>query len=188
MRFDAWSIGVALLVLGIAVLGIKFIARRIEEQRYREDLAEMEFEQTLLSSAASSNHDSRDSVFLQDELASEPGKTVVTFAVEPTPIPYQNEINSDMVAADVAAVSVIEKLKMAGLLRTIEGYIDVHGNPKGAVIILLRSGKRALLVPHMESEFFFRRNSKRVDFFIVRGTDGNDLVVSALSSWLAENV
>lgn len=189
MRLDAWSIGAMLLVLGLAVYGIRLLRQRVEEQRYQEQLAELQFEQTLFSNSGSAGHESEDLVFLQNQNAAIFSEAVASNNPPPIVIsPALVENAESSVPADIAADAIIRQLKLSGLLGSIEGYLDLHGNRKGAAILSLRNGKRALLVPHMESEAFFRRHASRVDVIIVMGSDGKGLVVTPLEEMLSDNI
>lgn len=185
MGFDLWSLGAVIFLLAIAGWGIRLLRQRVEDQRYREHLSEMEFEQTLFPAARSDDHESQDMVFLQNIPASQELKSA-GFSADLTSTPAVGV--EGPLPADVAAQTIVKKLTLSGLLRSVEGYIEVHGNPKGAAILSLRNGKRALLVPHMESEPFFRRHARRVDMIIVMGPDGAGLVVTPLEELLADNM
>lgn len=195
LPLDPWTIAALVFLLAVGIWGIRLLKQRIDEQRYQEHLADLEFEATLMSGkdslVAASAHDA---VFLQTtsgepqtpELPSE-----LEIPAEVNPVirdPLQIDRHFGPQPADVAAKSVFSRLQTAGLLRGIEGYVELHGNPKGGVILRLRDGKLALLVPHMESEGFLQHNAKRVDMIIMAGAGGSAFVVRPIEQLLAEGI
>lgn len=204
MGFDlnilSW-LAFAVIVGSIAYVGIRMLRQRMEQLRYQEQIAELEFQENLLANMSGGGL-GEDNRFLQSE-------NVAAVANEPVaPVMETDAANRDMnsvqtgvsqpldtpqtddgpIAADVAASGVMKQLEAAGLVTTIDGYVPVHGNPKGAVMLRLRNGKSALLVPQMESEAFLRHNSRRADMIIMVGHDGKGVVVSTLEHFLAENM
>lgn len=191
MQFEIWTLAAIFLAAAVAFWGFRLLRNRLEEQRYQEELAELEFEQTLFS-GDSGNFDAQNLAFLQTA----PSTAVVdqTNVTPPPsfPVPPSMETVSLITSrepqpADITAATVIRRLKLSGLMGSVEGYIPLHGNPKGVAILSLRNGKRALLVPQMESEMFFRRHAPQADYIIVMGTDGGSLVVTPFEQLLAEN-
>jgi hypothetical protein len=90
--------------------------------------------------------------------------------------------------ADVQAKAVVDKLRTAGLLRHIDGYLELHGNMQGVAILKLRNGQTALLVPHMESEAFLQRNERRADMIIMALPNGQSYVVRPLGAMIADSM
>lgn len=181
MRLDIWSITAMVLVCALALYGFRLLRQRIDEQRYQEQLSELEFEQTLFSGVGQVGQESQDLIFLQKSSASAVTETAVQVTKFPPNPPLAPQADAgDFIPADIAAESIVRQLKISGLMGSVEGYIELHGNPKGAAILSLRNGKRALLVPHMESEAFFRHNAPRADIIIVMGCDGKGLVFTPL--------
>lgn len=194
---DPWSIMAILVVLVIAFIGIRMLKQRLDEQRYQEQLAELEFNERLFSNAETSAEPS------SQELSVSPLNTDAKQPVdfdEPGIIPGQietsaptqksNIVNDDSEpqAADVMSAKIVNQLTQADMLTSVEGYIELHGNPKGAAILRLRTGKMALLVPHMESEAFLRRHARRVDMIILTKSDGKAVVVTPLEDLISQNI
>lgn len=195
LPIDPWTIAAVLLLLGVAIWGIRLLKQRVEEQRYQEHMADLEFEATLLSGrdslvAASA----QDAVFLQTPSPAAQTQELppgFDMPAEESPVihePLTINRHSGPQPADVAASGVFSRLQAAGMVRGIEGYIELHGNPKGAAILRLRNGKLALLVPHMESEGFLQHNAKRVDMIIMEGAGGSAFVVRPIEQLLAEGI
>jgi hypothetical protein len=99
-----------------------------------------------------------------------------------------NTPSASPLPADAEAEAVMRQLHASGLVTMIDGYVPLHNNPKGAALLKLRNGKLALLVPHMESETFLRRNARRADIIIMAGADGKAVVVTPLEQFLAETI
>ena len=93
-----------------------------------------------------------------------------------------------MEPADRFCAKVVNQLRQGGLLDSEEGYADLHGNPKGALLVKLRGGKRCIIVPHFESEPFLMRNLKRYDMAICVGKDGKALVLTRLEEMIASRL
>ncbi len=198
MGFDFWSLG-ALIIIGVlAFFGIRMLKQRLDDQRYREQMADLEFEASLLSGsdsvvAAAAN----DAVFISKPEAY-PVEAAASPLLRSSVVQSESQVSGSDAAiipildgpvpADIKAQQVMSKLQHAGFVRAVEGYIEVHGNPKGAAILRLRDGKLALLVPHMESESFLRHNARRVDMIIMAGSDGNGFVVRPLEQLIAESI
>ncbi len=189
---DVWSILGLLLILGIAVWGLRLLKQRLDEQRYQESLAELEFEGSVLSDFSMTGMGSQDMQFMSSETA--PRASISAELRESSPPPAMPRLEAAYggtevkPSADMSTTFVMQQLKQSGLFQSIEGYIDLHGNAQGAAIILLRNGKRALLVPHMESEAFLRRHSRRVDYILMVGTDGKAVVVTPLEELISQNI
>lgn len=174
-----WSIFAILLVCGVAAWGIRMLKQRLDEQRYQEQLAELEFTENLLADASITSGGD-DAAFLQTDAQA---------AIPPAGSSKVAAIASVSASADAAAAPVMNQLIQAGLTNgSIEGYVELHGNSKGAALLRLRNGKLALLVPHMESEAFLRRQARRVDLIIMAGIDGKAVVITPLEQLLSENM
>jgi hypothetical protein len=93
-----------------------------------------------------------------------------------------------MEPADRSCAKIVSQLTHGGLLESEDGYADLHGNPKGALIVKLRGGKRCLIVPHFESEPYLMRNLKRYDMIICVGKDGKAVVLTRLEEMIASRL
>lgn len=115
---------------------------------------------------------------------------VQTQQVAPSPAPLSPYLQPDtsQERADVTAAAVLSQLRHAGLIADTDGYMELNGNPCGAIILKLKDSRRALLVPYHESEVFIRRNLKRFDLLLLMGRDGKAVVVSSLENMIAERV
>lgn len=188
---DIWSILGIALVLAIVGWGIRLLKQRLDEQRYQDQLADLEFEGSVFSEVPGAANTMEDMRFVTTDPTSGPTPTEAPY-VSPITSPLQAAVvppvDNDQLPADMAAMYVMQQLQQSGLLSSVEGYIEVHGNAKGAAIIKLRNGTRALLVPHMESEAFMRRHARRVDMIIMVGSDGRGVVVTPLEELLSQNV
>lgn len=197
----------AAVVLGCAVVGFRMLRDRMDQMRMEEQLAEMEFQQSVLGSIGVESTLGDDDRFLQTEPTEADIKTQSSelSATEPDPTAERTETSTspgtsaDAIVtpqvqndgprpADISASSVVRQLTISGLLRGIDGYVPLHGNPRGAVLLRLRNGKQALLVPHMESEAFLRHNARRAELIIMVGTDGKAVTVQPLEQFLAEAI
>ena len=181
LALDPLSI-VAILIIGTVVLwGIRIFKNRMDQQRYLEELAELEFTESLL--AESALNEGTNEAFLMPDKDS---------ALPPAPVEqaldFYSNVNSDPAAADQKASGIINQLTHSGMFNSIDGYVELHGNKKGSAIIKLRNGKLALLVPHMESEAFIKRQSRRVDYIIMTMSDGTGMVVTPLEQLISENI
>lgn len=198
LNFFSW-IAFAVIIGGIAFVGFRMLRQRMEQLRYDEQIAELEFQENLLAKMNIGALDD-DNRFLQQETVAtvtdspaspEEIPTAPTTqhpAEHPAPDMYVASEDDAALPADVAAAGVMKQLGAGGLVTGIDGYIPLHGNSKGAVLLRLRTGKSALLVPQIESEAFLRHNARRADMIIMVGNDGKALVVSTLEHFLAENM
>jgi hypothetical protein len=93
-----------------------------------------------------------------------------------------------MEPADRVCAKVVNQLRHGGLLESEEGYADLHGNPKGALVVRLRGAKRCLIIPHFESEPYLMRNLKRYDMIICVGKDGKAAITSRLEEMIASRI
>lgn len=182
ISIDPLSIVAIVIIMGIAAWGIRMLKNRLDEQRYMEEMAEMEFTESLLAESAISGEGQDLAFKLQDidrELISPHIGQVSDF---------QTSVNSEPAKADQKTAGIIDQFTQAGMYGSIDGYVELHGNKKGAAIIKLRNGKLALLVPHMESEAFIKRQSRRVDYIIMTMSDGKGIVVTSLEQMISENI
>lgn len=180
------------MVLLPLVAGVMWVRARMERLRYEEEMADLEFQQSLISELpVGGDADSRFVVPATDanDLMA---KGVTEGSGQPDtalPMPVMLHPGADGVSsADGLAAGVMRQLTATGLLSGVDGYVALHGNPKGAALLKFRNGKQALLVPHMESEAFLRHNARRVDFIIMTGSDGRAVIVTPLEQFLAESV
>lgn len=203
MESDIASWGLfAFIAVAFIFIGVRMVRSRMDHIRAQEELAEMEFQQTVLASFGqettlgdddrfASKADVVEASLTTDRggsvAGSENGDSALTSPVQQTPAPANPLLSGEPLPADVAAVAVMNQLGAMGLVNGVDGYVALHNNPKGAALLRLRTGKQALLVPHMESEAFLRHNARRVDFIIMTGTDGKAFVVSPLEQFLAES-
>jgi hypothetical protein len=183
----SWVAGV--VTVSLAIGGLRMFQKRMESQRYSEQMAELEFEKSLYLGGGLSANEAQDSVFLQtsSQSAEQEAPNVSGYHTN-DPTDFLVKVAGEHVPADMAAEGILQKLKLVDLMGSVEGYVELHGNPKGAALLLLRNGRRALLVPHMESEAFFRRHARRVDLFLVMGTDGQAVVITPLEKFLADSM
>jgi len=183
---DPWSIFGILVVLLIAGWGIKLLRDRIEEQRYREEMEELAFEQSIItqisSSAGTMESDARFLVKEETPLALFPQKSPAAPLEAARPVHPSDSPNSSATLSD----QLIARLQQGGLVTSIEGYLELHGDARGITIVRLRNGKTGLVVPTMESESFLRRNSRRADLIFMCGSDGNAYVVRRVEDVIAE--
>jgi hypothetical protein len=70
----------------------------------------------------------------------------------------------------------------------VDGFLELNGNPKAAVIMRMKGGKRALVVPYFEAEPFALRNLKRYDMLVYVGRNGKAVVLKSLEELIAERV
>jgi hypothetical protein len=91
----------------------------------------------------------------------------------------------EVVPADMLA-PVLNQLRAGGLLEQEEDWVELHGNPKGGLVVRLRGGKRVLLVPYHETEAFARRNLRRYDGLIYVGLNGKAVFVRSVESVIAD--
>lgn len=197
IHFDWGSAGAALLLMLVAFWGYRLLKQRMDHQRYVEQLAELEFEQMLFSNVPSAGEQSQDLVFLQNQQTM-PSKLELHPDIHQgsigdgnpniTASPDPNPCADGPLPADVVAVQVIQQLTAAGLMGSVDGYLELHGNPKGAALLKLRSKKTALLIPTMESEGFYRQQLRRVDMILVMGPSGKALVITPLEDLVASSI
>jgi len=181
---DPWSIFGILVVLLIAGWGVKILRSKIEEQRYKEEMDALAFEQSVISQIASpTGAGESDSRFIVND---EP-----IFVGDSTPV-VQYRLDGNATSTNAPEISatpsemLIERLQRGGLITSIEGHLELHGDPKGVTIVRLRNGKTGLIVPNMESESFLRRNSRRADMIFLCASDKNVYVVRRVEEVIAE--
>lgn len=90
--------------------------------------------------------------------------------------------------ADQACAAIVRQLQVAGMVDDQEGFLEINGNAKAAVLLRLKGGKRALVLPYFESEPFALRNLRRYDMLIYMGRNGKAVVVTALEELIASRV
>ena len=203
MALDIWTIAVGAFILLIGFWGWKIVQDRMEVLHYEEELANQEFENQFLQQEASLQRSESATPTGHKPLFTDPAAAVVTHTSSAgTDESMQTQsavtaaedksrslsISAAHLPADERAHDVIKKMNAISLLESINGYFELHGNPKGVAILQLRNRKTALLVPHMESEAFLRRNSKRADMIIMVGTDGKAVVVRPLEDLIADSI
>jgi len=193
-----WS-AFAILLIAVGYTGYRLLRSRLDAQRYREEMADMAFQESVLGSLSgiAAEDDSR---FLQTPDAESLPQSVSTTSVadagsvsaapvNPPVVPAAAIADSkDSLRADIAAAGVMSQLRAANLVSTVEGYLELHGNPQGVAILKLRNGKTALLVPGMESEAFLRRNARRAEYIIMAGADGKAVVIQPMEQFLADSL
>jgi hypothetical protein len=92
-------------------------------------------------------------------------------------------------APDSAACeAVVSRMRAAGMVEDMDGYMELHGNPKAALTVRMRGGKRARVVPFYETEVFAERNLRRFDYLVFIGRSGNAVIVRTLESLIADTV
>lgn len=182
-----------LLVLLPLLAGVFWFRGRMERLRYEEELAELEFQESILTdvSGGSLREDSRFLVPSAEAVVRDDPAGAIGAENPPDMLPRPQGLldgAGDERPADALAAGVMRQLTATGLLASVDGYVPLHGNPKGVALLKFRNGKQALLVPHMESEAFLRQNARRADFIIMTGADGKAVVVTPLEQFLAESV
>lgn len=205
----AGSLTVGFIFLLILVIAIVIVRRRMEEQKAREAMADAAFEMQVMASfrhadasAISLSPPGQHPASFPDSAPFSPISEVfpeTTFAPEgiapaaetvaidpPANRAVAGDSNSER--ADIVASGAISQLRHAGMLTDNDGYMELNGNPQGAVILRLKDGRRALLVPYHETEVFTRRNLRRFDLLIYVGRDGKAVVVTALESVIADRL
>ena len=83
---------------------------------------------------------------------------------------------------------VVVRMRAAGMVDEIDGFVELHGNAKAAVAVKLRGGKRALVVPYYETDVFADRNLRRYDRLVFIGRSGKAVVVSTLENEMADRL
>lgn len=176
-----WLIGLSICLLVLFVV-VRF-RTRLRRQREEERLADARFEAQMMaqSSLAAPKRaavpprpaEERFDVPLPSPPAAPPAPSL-----QPKPTEGANDLLQ----------RVLHQLKAAGMLRSIEGYMELHGDARAAAILLMSSGKRALLVPYYETEFFALRNLRRFDLLVFVGRDGRAVVITPLEALIAESL
>lgn len=188
----------ALGLLVLAAVGFYLVFReRLRRQAEEERLREANFEAQVLGSFGGS---SVDTVF-RTAYSSEVYPAVETMefqSLQGVPLhsaPRESAASVEAQAedyyrqpADVAAEGVLRQLQQAGLVEQLEGYQEINGNPKAAVILRLRGGKRALLVPYFETEAFVQRNAKRFELLVFVSRSGKATVLSPMEEMIASRI
>jgi hypothetical protein len=106
-------------------------------------------------------------------------------ARQPLDLPT-DERNTSQPDAPFNCESLLLRLRHGGILQDVEAYHELNGIRNAAATVMLRGGKRALVVCYFESEPFIQRNLKRHDMVIMSGPDGRAVVVNPLDTVLAD--
>jgi hypothetical protein len=170
-----------LLALVAAVVYAVFRARqRLLDQQMQERLADARFEAELVRSTTALPHGSMPPPELVLENISEAESIVHTgrAILERGPDPQ----------VDDPCEGTIARLRHAGMLDQVEGYMDLNGDPKAAAIVRFRDKRRVLLVPYHETEVFTERNLKRFDAIVFVGRSGKAVMISPLETAIAESL
>lgn len=178
---DIWSMFAILLVLGILFWLYRTIRNQYDEQRYQEELAAMEFEQSVVGATALiSEDDNRFTIRANTEPAPSAAPVPLEDAPPLTAPPPPGEATADPLTP------VIDRLKAAGLFQNIETYLDHNGVSRYAALVKITGNKLVLVVPDMESAAFLRHQLKRCDSIILTPPGGDSFVVRPMGAWLAD--
>lgn len=182
ISIDSWStIAIILIFAALIFWAFRITQNRLHDIRRQEEMAEFEFENSLLNAVREIPEPEHSQTISQPQAPSFPAQTPEQVT---TPLFASNGQELDLMKHPV-----IIKLQHAGLVRNVEFYRELHGRDKGAVAIRLRNGQTALFVPHWESEAFLRRYEKQVDLVIMATADGqNAVVVTPLSRLIADSI
>lgn len=168
-----------IVALGLlAVLGLMTFRERLRRERERERLAEAAFQATMIAAAEEGQ---MAQTSLLDEAQQLPEEPVI-------PVNTHNSLEWVSAPEKPSVDSVMSVLQRANLIETVEGYMDLNGDPHGGVIVLLRNRKRALVVPYYETDAFTNRNLKRFDLLIYTGRDGKGVVINSLETLISEEL
>ena len=191
---DAISYTILGFFVVVAIWLLWMFRQRMADQAEAQRIADAAFEAQILRSAMEGNVQSdfvkplsteepMASAFMDDMPipAAEPVPVRSRYAEAPQPDPFRQ-------AADVTCASVISQMQNAGMIDQMDGYLELNGNAKGAVVVRLKGGKHAVVVPYFESEPFALRNLKRYDMIVQMGRDGKAVVLKSLEEVIAAKV
>jgi hypothetical protein len=182
----------------IALIWLAFmVKRRLDDQAEAQRIADAAFEAQVLRSALPAAEqrvsyvatDTPGSGHMASALLDDmpiPAAEPVMRPIQATPAGLLSP-NEDIYRqpADVACAAVIQQMQDAGMVDTVDGFLELNGNPKGAVVLRLKGGKHALVVPYLESEPFVFRNLRRYDMLVQVGKNGKAMVLKSLEETIA---
>lgn len=205
-------------VLALVILWVAWLFYvRVQDQEAAQRMADAAFEAQILGSLQSEAQDSRfqpradfsalPNTAVQNTNAF-PDYAEIPAAAAPEPAAQPYVPSPELVAptvtgsplldsatddyfrqpADLTCAAVINQFRNAGMMEQIDSFIEVNGNTKGGVVLRLRGGKRALLLPYFESEPFALRNLKRFDQVVFVGRTGKAVVLTSLEEVIAAKV
>ncbi|MGI8907101.1 MAG: hypothetical protein ACR2IE_11490 [Candidatus Sumerlaeaceae bacterium] len=195
------SIGDALGWMGYAVLGsaiiwlLLLLRTKVAEQAEAQRIADATFEAQALRAIRTV-----ESSMMPPGIQTEAQPLMSSALVDEMPIPaaafpvhesrYSESQAEDYYrqSADISCAAVLTQLRNSGLVDQVEGFLELNGNPKGAVVLRMKGGKHALLVPYFESEPFALRNLRRYHMIVYVGRNGKAVVLKSLEEVIAANV
>ena len=183
-----------LMVLSVVLYGYKLYRGRVDRLAEQDDLAGKRFEAEIMATLRGTGETGAvaalESATYGRTFGGPPPARAASHIPPPvasTP-PIASIGSDDPPRADIVAGAVIEQLRRAGMLASVEGHEELHGNRTGAAVLKLTDGRRAILVPHHESEAFARRQLKRFDAVFYVGRDGKAVVLASLENVIAEKL
>jgi hypothetical protein len=165
----------------------------LDDQAAAQRMADAAFEAQVLSSVVSTEDTN---AFSRNPIATD-GEPMASAFADDMPIPAAEPVSKSaptgVIApedafrqpAEVVCAAVIKQLQGAGMVDSVDGYQELNGNPKGAVVLRLKGGKLALVVPYFESEPFALRNLRRYDMIVQVGRNGKAVVLKSLEEVIA---
>ena len=172
-RFTAPEIGIVVFLLLLLAFGFVYAIRRLAAERSRERQQELVFEQSVLLalskpvSTAPVPGPSAETNLSDLWAAPEPETSKENQA-----IPALTEPQLRPSPLDDPCLAVLRQLQGSGMVESVEGYVEMHGNPRMGTVLRMRGAKRVLLLPFHETEAFVRHNLRRYDYMIFVGNDG----------------
>jgi len=166
------------LVTGIFVF---VLVRRAREQRDREALDEARFESETLATLQPYEALAKGPGSASNDMTA-PTAPVLDIVRDPSvpPAPADGQVEDyDIMQA------VLLQLRRANLLEGYETYLELHGQPKGMAAVRLRGGKKALVLPRLESEGFTTHQLRRYDYIICAGGSGRPVLIQPLAEYIA---
>lgn len=184
-------------LLAIMIVALVWIFRqRMVQQAQAQRMADAAFEMQVLKTATAVQKEpqSKTAPFIGDSDA------MASSLFDEMPIPTAEAIparaarsqapDEDVFRqpADVACAAVINQLRNAGIVEEIDGFLELNGNAKAAVILRMKGGKHALVLPYFETEPFALRNLRRYDMIIQVGRNGKAVVMRSIEEVIASKV
>ena len=185
-EFAAPIMMLVMALLGLAAItGIALFYRRLQRQRDAERAAEMRMDAEI---RAMEMQALRDAGSLQAVSASAAPHQTADVADAASLALIAENTSPSVYRAEAGYEPVLEQLRRANLVDTIEGYFDLHGNLKAGVIVRLRDKRRVLILGQFETEGFAQHNLRRFDLVIFVCRDGRGIVLSPLEAMIADSV
>ena len=179
---------------GVVAYAVIYARSKFSEIREKEAMAEA----LMAAELARLEHQAGDATIqvagAQDSIFGSSGETPILDVLPQTeeiastrlPDPLAPAPAPQSMAEPLSCEPLLTRLRHAGMLQDVESYHELNGIRNAAATVILRGGKRALVVCYFESEPFVQRNLKRHDLVIMSGPDGRAVVVNQLDTMLAD--